>query len=314
MDHLILLIMLFALILGTWAAVYAFQFYKIYGNSFLRFLVRYIFFLNLAVFLYLVTKYLYLNFPESLFTDPKSAFYTIVFLLATPVEIGLIHSYVSVVLGLRGVDNSNKLNRFFTAGLLIVGINYIIGITTYMNTGSNKWIMMTYMGVVILAAIVILAANIDLLSRKDAKKNNSKLKSIRAFGLFNLVGYVIFFASSVLSESVSLYVSSGVLLFLNLIPIIWLKKFFMRDYMKFSSDGNLQFLDVILQNYSISNREREIMDLILKGKSNKEIEDMLFISYNTVKNHIYNLYQKLGVKSRGQMINFVLEARKRIER
>ena len=183
-----------------------------------------------------------------------------------------------------------------------------------MNTGSNKWIMMTYMGVVILAAIVILAANIDLLSRKDAKKNNSKLKSIRAFGLFNLVGYVIFFASSVLSESVSLYVSSGVLLFLNLIPIIWLKKFFMRDYMKFLSDGDLQFLDVILQNYSISNREREIMDLILKGKSNKEIEDMLFISYNTVKNHIYNLYQKLGVKSRGQMIHFVLQARKRIER
>ena len=217
-------------------------------------------------------------------------------------------------LWLRGVDNSNKLNRFFTAGLLIVGINYIIGITTYMNTGSNKWIMMTYMGVVILAAIVILAANIDLLSRKDAKKNNSKLKSIRAFGLFNLVGYVIFFGSSVLSESVSLYVSSGVLLFLNLIPIIWLKKFFMRDYMKFSSDGDLQFLDVILQNYSISNREREIMDLILKGKSNKEIEDMLFISYNTVKNHIYNLYQKLGVKSRGQMIHFVLQARKRIER
>lgn len=81
-----------------------------------------------------------------------------------------------------------------------------------------------------------------------------------------------------------------------------------------TSDGNLQFLDVILQNYSISNREREIMDLILKGKSNKEIEDMLFISYNTVKNHIYNLYQKLGVKSRGQMIHFVLQARKRIER
>ena len=60
MDHLILLIMLFALILGTWAAVYAFQFYKIYGNSFLRFLVHYIFFLNLAVFLYLVSKYLFM--------------------------------------------------------------------------------------------------------------------------------------------------------------------------------------------------------------------------------------------------------------
>jgi DNA-binding CsgD family transcriptional regulator len=183
-----------------------------------------------------------------------------------------------------------------------------------MNTGSNSWIMMMYRGVVILAAIVILSANITLLLRKDSKNNNSTLISIKAFGGFNLVGYIVFFASSVLSESASLYVSSGALLFLNIIPIIWIKKYFMRYYMKFSSDGNLQFLDVILQNYSISNREREIMDLILKGKSNKEIEDMLFISYNTVKNHIYNLYQKLGVKSRGQMINFVLEARKQVER
>jgi DNA-binding CsgD family transcriptional regulator len=314
MDHLILLIMLFALILGTWAAVYAFQFYKIYGNAFLRFLVRYILFLNLAVFLYLVTKYLYLNFAESLFTDPKSAFYTIVFLIATLVEIGLIHSYVYVVLGLKGVENSNLFNRLMIGGLILVGINYIIGITTYMNTGSNTWIMMMYMGVVMLAAVVILTANISLLFQKNTKNNYSTLKSLRAFGWFNLVGYAVFFASSLLSESVSLYVSSSALLLLNIIPIIWIKKYFMRDHMKFSSDGNLQFLDVVLQNYTISNREREIMELILQGKSNKEIEDILFISYNTVKNHIYNLYQKLGVKSRGQMINFVLEARKQVKR
>lgn len=314
MDHLILLIILFALILGTWAAVYTIQFYKIYGNPFLRFLVRYIFFLNLAVFLYLVTKYLYLNFPLSLFTDPKSAFYTIVFLIATLVEIGLIHSYVSVVLGLKGVENSNKLNRVFAAGLILVGISYIIGITTYMNTGSNTWIMMMYMGVVIVASIVILSANINLIFMKNTKKNNGALKSKRAFGWLNLMGYVVFFGSSVLPESVGLYVSACALLFLNSIPVIWLNKFFVRDYIKFPPGENLQFLDVALRNYQISNREYEIMQLILQGKSNKEIEELLFISYNTVKNHIYSLYQKLGVKSRGQLINFFLETRKQIER
>jgi DNA-binding CsgD family transcriptional regulator len=84
--------------------------------------------------------------------------------------------------------------------------------------------------------------------------------------------------------------------------------------MKLSTDDNLQFLDVALRNYQISNREYEIMQLILQGKSNKEIEELLFISYNTVKNHIYSLYQKLGVKSRGQLISFFLETRKQIER
>lgn len=320
MDHLILLIILFALILGTWAAVYAFQFYKVYGNPFLRFLVRYILFLNLAVFLYLVTKYLFVNFPDSIFTDPKSGFYTIVFLIATLVEIGLIYSFVCVVLGLKGLENSNNLNRFFTLGLILVGIGYIIGITTYMNTGSNTWIMMMYMGVVLVAAIVILSANIYLILQKSISanshntRNNKALKSKRAFGWFNQVGYVVFFGSAALSESVNLYVSASALLILNLVPILWLSKFFVRDYVKFSPDENLQFLDVALQKYQISNREREIIELILQGKSNREIEGVLFISYNTVKNHIYNLYQKLGVKSRGQLINFILESRKQIER
>lgn len=312
MLHLILLIMLFALILGTWAAVYAFQFYKIYGNTFLRFLVRYIFFLNLAVLLFLITKYLYLNFPESIFTDPKSVFYTIVFLIATIVEIGLIHSYVSVVLGLKGIENSNKINQLFIAGLILIAVSYIVGITTYMNTGSNTWIIMMYRCVVIAAMIVILTANISLLIRRETENNNDRLKSIRTFGWYNLVGYVVFFGSSALSDTFHLYVSASALLLLNSIPIVWLKKFFRHIDRKFSSDENLRFLDVALQNHQISNREREIIELILEGKSNKEIEDVLFISYNTVKNHIYNLYQKLGVKSRGQLINFVLESRRQI--
>ena len=45
-----------------------------------------------------------------------------------------------------------------------------------------------------------------------------------------------------------------------------------------------------------------------EGLSNKEMEDVLSISYHTVKNHIYNIFQKLGVKSRGQLIHRILQA------
>jgi two-component system response regulator DegU len=47
--------------------------------------------------------------------------------------------------------------------------------------------------------------------------------------------------------------------------------------------------------------------LILQGKSNREIEELLFISGQTVKNHIYNIFRKLGVKSRGQLVGLVLK-------
>jgi DNA-binding CsgD family transcriptional regulator len=54
--------------------------------------------------------------------------------------------------------------------------------------------------------------------------------------------------------------------------------------------------------YNISDREKEIILLVLSGCSNKKIEDKLFISVHTVKNHIYNIYQKLDINNRAQLV------------
>ena len=60
-----------------------------------------------------------------------------------------------------------------------------------------------------------------------------------------------------------------------------------------------------LNQYGISRREWEIVQLICNGKSNKEIEDKLFISMATVKDHVHNIYSKTGVKNRVQLTNLV---------
>jgi len=61
--------------------------------------------------------------------------------------------------------------------------------------------------------------------------------------------------------------------------------------------------DGIIEGYDLTAREKEILRLILQGTSNKEIERKLFISSSTVRNHIYNIYQKLGVKNRIDLVN-----------
>jgi DNA-binding NarL/FixJ family response regulator len=48
----------------------------------------------------------------------------------------------------------------------------------------------------------------------------------------------------------------------------------------------------------LTEREKEILQCIADGKSNKEISDTLFVSVETVKSHIKNLYKKLNVKNR----------------
>ena len=45
---------------------------------------------------------------------------------------------------------------------------------------------------------------------------------------------------------------------------------------------------------SLSEREREVLQLVSAGLSNQEIADRLFIGLATVETHTHNIYQKLG--------------------
>ncbi|MBO9598156.1 MAG: response regulator transcription factor [Cohnella sp.] len=54
-------------------------------------------------------------------------------------------------------------------------------------------------------------------------------------------------------------------------------------------------------------REEEVLKALVRGMSNKEIAEELFISEMTVKTHVHRLYAKLGVKRRGQAIALARE-------
>lgn len=57
----------------------------------------------------------------------------------------------------------------------------------------------------------------------------------------------------------------------------------------------------------LSPRECEILRCVAKGASNKEIADELFISENTVKNHLKNILAKLHLKNRVQLATYAIK-------
>jgi len=57
----------------------------------------------------------------------------------------------------------------------------------------------------------------------------------------------------------------------------------------------------------LTNRERQVVDLITVGKSNKEIAASLHVSEHTIKNHLVNIYAKLRVTSRSEAIFKIFE-------
>lgn len=64
--------------------------------------------------------------------------------------------------------------------------------------------------------------------------------------------------------------------------------------------------DYSMKRSILTNREKEVFELLVLNKSTKEIADLLKISEKTVRNHISNTIQKLGVKGRaGAVVELV---------
>jgi DNA-binding CsgD family transcriptional regulator len=63
----------------------------------------------------------------------------------------------------------------------------------------------------------------------------------------------------------------------------------------------------IASERNLTPREIEVMEYVFKGFNNSEIADELYISQNTVKHHIYNMFKKLEVSNRIELICMLQE-------
>ena len=137
---------------------------------------------------------------------------------------------------------------------------------------------------------------------------------VRGFGKYYISRYWVIFAIFLIlglffwwkiPETVQPFIAFIILLYYNIIPYIWMNRFYIpyaESISKYVDDKS----DIIpiYEKYGVSKREQEIIKLILDGMSNQEIADTLFIATYTVKNHVYNVYQKLGVNTRYQLVHF----------
>jgi len=57
---------------------------------------------------------------------------------------------------------------------------------------------------------------------------------------------------------------------------------------------------------TLTSRELEVLELVSEGKTSKQIGDLLYISQNTVKNHIRNILDKLGLHSRNEAVLYAV--------
>jgi DNA-binding CsgD family transcriptional regulator len=143
-------------------------------------------------------------------------------------------------------------------------------------------------------------------SRKDADPGRRRVDA--AFAWLFLARYPVHLALSVWNpagaEAFALSLARLLGLYTNLAPLLWLKAYFLPWAGGLGKVMGRQFdLPAIGRARGLSPREMEILELMIDGKSYKEIESALHISIHTVKSHVYSLYRKMDVKSRHQLIH-----------
>jgi DNA-binding CsgD family transcriptional regulator len=66
-------------------------------------------------------------------------------------------------------------------------------------------------------------------------------------------------------------------------------------------------LDWLLITFALSNREAEIAYLVSGGLTNKEVASEAYITEKTVKFHMTNVYKKMGIRSRSQLVVMIMK-------
>ena len=161
------------------------------------------------------------------------------------------------------------------------------------------------------SALMIVVFGYSLISiflRASQMKDINQRKAYRWFVFW----YAIIVSLSIVSLHFShLHILVGlafivVLTGFHLVPVLFLNIYLQRYYVETVEDNSFEGkLQSVIEKFEISKREAEIIELICKGMSNQEISDSLFISLQTVKDHVHRIFIKTGVRNRVQLANLV---------
>ena len=75
-----------------------------------------------------------------------------------------------------------------------------------------------------------------------------------------------------------------------------------KKVLSFFSNKNVILVSPSSEDFQLTNREKELLQLMIGGHSYKTIAEKTFISYDTVRTHVKHIYQKLHVASRNEAV------------
>jgi DNA-binding CsgD family transcriptional regulator len=203
--------------------------------------------------------------------------------------------------------------RWLDAAVGLLAVVGLLFVFLSLRIDSTELVIAQERGFAMYAAITLffLTVSYSILLKIIALRRSDR--RIRPFIRWNLPLTLCFFPGFLLD--LALVARRGVLVFTPLffgVFCILSTRYIARNYRVMRATVAEGFdtdaLGPILISAEISAREREVITLIAKGNTTRQIAESLFISPHTVKTHIRNIFRKLGVRSRFELVLLLRDA------
>ena len=80
-----------------------------------------------------------------------------------------------------------------------------------------------------------------------------------------------------------------------------------KKILGFFANKNVILISPEAEDYNLSERENEILQLMVKGENYRDIAEKIFISYETVRTHVKHIYKKLHVAGRNEAVTKAIQ-------
>ena len=229
-------------------------------------------------------------------------------LLSVPLMFVCWFFYLRMMAGLMGRNIGGLIRIVYVTVQLLAVVAFGIMIASFAaaptaasaRSYASSSIIVRWSGFAIrswaLAQIVLYAGNL----RDDGRR-----KAVLKFGGISAIFIAVYYGSTLLppSRAISFIIYPTIYFVANYIPLLYLLAILHRESLGIPAvPPGFKVLDRIAGTYGLTKREQEIVGLILAGKDNIDIHKSLFISAGTVRNHVSNIYRKLGLKNRYQLL------------
>lgn len=259
---------------------------------------------------FILAKYIEINIMHQDILKKDFSFLTLFLQISLIFLIIYFKSFILIISNLIDVELERIVNIIFNLIIFLAIISLIINIIIPLEKFSKIIrFSQSIFGISLFVLEILILLAIPLFNFKlKNKKNKQVLKSFMILFLLKYIFILFLIVLYVTTDSPSFieYFSYLILIFLYITPpYTWLLSNINHFSLNKTININNRILLELNSEFNLTSRELEIISLIMKGMGNKEIEDKLSISYSTVKNHLYNIYKKVGVTSRLELSTLI---------